>query len=94
MGDVLYAGGSALTLNSSCDTIFDYYGSATWGGGYMQTCLNQYNDYGFQQGIDGFLTDVDSVTVYNCSKGDYRAWFQIQLCCPGECTRGVSTYFW
>ncbi len=70
----------------SCDWLVTYYGTRTWAGGFMQRCLGRYRDYGFQQGIDGFLNEVDSVTLVHCEAADYRAFVLLQICCPGKLT--------
>ncbi len=49
----------------------------------LGVCLGQYREFGFVQGVNGFLKQVDSIGVHSCSRGDYRMWFKLELCCPG-----------
>ena len=52
--------------------------------GYFWVCQKAFKHYGFVQGVDGHLTEVDFAQVHSCTQGDNNLWVQVQLCCPGN----------
>lgn len=53
-------------------------------------CQSGYSSYGFRQGIHGQIPPtVDSIHAQSCSRGDYRMWFIMEMCCPGNILNGL-----
>ncbi len=74
------------TAYNNCTALNNFYmQSSQHKRNFLNTCIGQYREYGFVQGVNGYLTEVDSMGVHSCSRGDYRMWFTLELCCPGMC---------
>ena len=49
----------------------------------LRRMANEYGSDMFIEGTHGHVDELDSMSLYECAKGNEYTWYKYQLCCPG-----------